>query len=876
MHRNFGSKNYDKSPIGGYTSTLPYYASERGVRPLPEGVVQINRRQRRLAARTLTKETLQPEEYEPYGDLNLPISEHIEAIVESIENNQVTVIDGDTGCGKSTQLPLIVANMGRGSIMSEPRRIAADMVADRIDYHIKEKNPYDSYGFVGCLTADKNTLTPNTRISVVTDGVLERQLPDMLRRKDQRVIILDEIHEWKVQTEVALALIKRELPNNPYLRVVLMSATHDRKVLDDFFADTLPEPLPSINIPVAIHEIEDRVEPESTMAEQAFIEGLEGRRVLCFVKGKQEIKDAIDEIAQLFRESGNVAPVILPLHAKLPLGARNAAIAQHPGGSITVSTDVAQTSITIDVDTVIDSGQKREPHIDEEFSQSLDGVLASQSDMRQRRGRAGRMKPGRYIVTRATADDEFVAIDNPIRPAYSVPEIQRIEVDRVALYIASLGEDMEELSFPHPVDLSVIRHGKQSLMTIGALDQNGAITPIGRRMEVLPMSPVLARMVIESEQYSAKTRAQVIAITSSIEAGGLQYFAQGVGKKWKDLVGQNESDMLAQLELFIASQKMSRKEQASYNLDPQNIDNAQRLYRKVTKNNGINYDELAAPTNKEIDNIKRCIYSGMIDYIYKYSGDGEYTRVGGEYPTPRSISNRSVVDRNPTMVVGYPYRYSYEHRGEVVDKHIIEKVTRVNTPAILGEIASQICVWRPKSHSMRGGQLVVRQEQFYHDTELGITREVEAEVDDETVNYLVGHIMNNPGSALRELFGIEATIKTLSKLSPNAPHSIHDDIKKMLTQAVAESGLDETHADQILRNHMYENDIRLQSYISDEALAEIYQNSPNTTEQYGEQFTLSYEHGVPLIKRFNLDAAAQLPDEVVLEDGRLVKFVGEH
>jgi HrpA-like RNA helicase len=878
MHRNFGSKSYDKSPIGGYKNKLPHYSSERGVRPLPEIPTDItNRRQRRLAARSITKEVIYPEAHEPYGDPNLPIAEKLNDITDSILNNPITVVKGETGSGKSTQTPLGLLNADKGSIMMQPRRLAAEMVADRIDYHVKEKRPYDSYGFVGVLTAEKNTLTPDTRVSVVTDGVLIRQLPEMLRRNDQRAIILDEIHEWKRETEIAMALIKHELLTNPDsgIRVVLMSATHDMEVINDFFKDVTPGHLPVFEIPGIIHEIEDREEPESTIAEQAFIEGSQEKSVLVFVQGKQEIKDTIDEITRKFREAGGTTPAILPLHAKLSKAARDAALADYPNGKIIVSTDVAQTSITIDVDTVIDSGQKREPHIDEEYSQSLDGVLASRSDMRQRRGRSGRIKPGTYIVTRATEDDEFIAIDNPTRPEYSVPEIQRTEADRTVLYVASLGYDAEVISFPHPIDLSVIRHAKESLMKLGALDENGLITPLGRKMESLPMSPTLARMVVEAEQYSVKTRAQVMAITTSAEVGGLQYFAQGVGKKWKELVNQNDSDMLAQLEIFMAAQSMSKREQAQYNLDPQNIENAQRLFRKVMKRSGIDHDELESPTNIEVDNIKRCIYSGMIDYVYQYSGDGEYTRVGGEYPTPRSISNRSVVDHTPPMIVGHPYRYSYENKGEEVTKHIVEKVTKVTTPAVLGEIASRLCVWKPQSHSMRGGRLVVQEGQFYDTMELGVIREVEAKVDDSSVKYLVGHIMENPGSALKELRGIESTIKTLRKLSPHAPDSIHDEIERMVTEAVVESGLNESYADQILRNKIYEGGISLQSFISDGNLAKIYENSPSAIEQEGRQLALTYEQGVPLVKRFDLDEAALFEDEVVLPDGRLVKFVGE-
>ena len=868
--------NYDRSPIGVNSTPAQSYYSERGVRPVAEGM-PVNRRQRRLAQRALRREGLIPKE--PYGDPNLPIASKIPEITRIAMRNPVSVVGGETGSGKSTQVPLGLLNEGIGSILVQPRRLAAEMVADRIDYHVREKRPYDAPGLVGCLTADVNTLTPNTQVSVVTDGVFVAQLPDMLARGDQRGFIMDEVHEWRIETEIALALIKREMRRNPHdhkLHVILMSATHDQNVLNNFFADVIDGPLPHTDIPVAIHEIEERVEPESTVAEQSFLLAKQGLTVLAFQEGKQKIKDTTDDIARRFKENGGPIPKILPLHAKLSAAARAAALADYSGGKIIVATDVAQTSITIPVDAVVDSGLKREKHIDEEYAQSLDAVLASRSDMRQRRGRAGRIKKGLYVVTRSDDDTEFIEIDNPIRPPYSVPEIQRTEADRTALYMAALGLDMEELEFPHPVELRVIQEAKRSLRAIGALDDNDMITPMGRRMEALPMSPNLARMVIESEQYSAETRAQIAAITAAVEAGGLQYFVQGVGKKWKELVSQEESDLLAQLELFLASQEMSPREQAQYNLDPQNIERAQKLYRKIMKRISLDPDKLTHPTYAEGENLKRCIYAGMIDHVYAYSGANSYTRIDGLYETPREISSRSVVTRGGAMVVGYPYRYSYPSKGEIVDKHIVEKVTRVTTPAVLGEIASGLCVWQPADFSFRGGRLMQRQEQQYHSTSLGVSREVEAETNDEAVNYLVDHMLNNPGTALKELYAIERQLKILRKLSPDAPKSTSEDIKKMVTEAARQSGLDEAYADQILRNMIYEKGISLNSYVPEDELVRIYEGSPRNIERFGETFTLDYERGVPLVKRYDLDAAAQLPGEMTLDDGRTVKFVGEH
>ena len=882
----------------------PHYFSERQVVPVAIDEIPRNRRQRRLAAKSLqtgllneepatslyanfiedkaaaaskdvaAREELPPSEWDKLGNKSLPIAEYEYDIRCSVRDNQFTIVKGMTGSGKSTQVPQMIAKDGRSSKMMQPRRLAADMITDRISSEIATTYPDSERDIVGCTTADKNTITLNTMISIVTDGVMLKQLPRDFSMAEQPVYIPDEVHEFKVETEVMLAMLKREAPKNPDLRAVLMSGSMNAEALRDYFASAASTPPPIIEIPVMTYEVEDIPAPESTVADQAFQYGRQGKNVLCFVEGKREIADTIDEIKKKFREAGGVSPRVLPLHAKLSQSARDAALADYPNGKIIVSTDVAETSITIDADVVVDCGRKKEPHLDEEFAQSLDTVLAARSNLIQRRGRCGRYKDGIYVLTRPSEDDEFVSFDDETRPDYPIPEIQRTEVDRTVLYVASIGVDIAELDFYHPIDPLAIQRAQQSLRTLCALDDDNKITPAGRRMEALPMSPSLARMVIESERYSANTRAQITAIAAAVECGGMQNFGKGIGKKWNELVNQNESDMIAQLELFLAAQDMSTNRLVEYNLEPLNVDRAKILYRKAMKRIGLPVESLIAPNDIELENLRRCILSGMVDYVYEHAGNGEYMRVGGQHMTPREVSNRSVVKGNAPMVVGHPYRYDVYANGDIVSKHILEKVTKVRTPAILGEIAASMCTWETGEYQLRGGHVMQRQNQQFQSMALGVTREAEAEVDQKSVEYLAGHIMENPGKALRELFAIESDIKILRNLSPNAPDSIHDMILDLVRWAAEASNLNESYADNLLRERMAAEDIRYERIIKPEDQAEIYQNAPRFISAEGLDFVVDYEKGAPLVKRQDLEKVAGLSEEVFLADGRMVLFIG--
>lgn len=857
---------------------IPSYFSERGVLPeTADHPNNLNRRGRRLAAKAIRHETSELKALpNRLGNPNLEMHKSEANIRYSFIHNPVTVIRGPTGCGKSTQVPQMVMNMGKDCVMTQPRRLAAYEVTKPVSEEVHRVWESASPSVIGCVTGEKNSTRSDTQTAIVTDGVELRYIGDENRPDNpNQITLLDEVHEYNINIEIALALMKRKIKEDPTTRCGLMSATIDVQELVDFFSDVTPTPPEVIDIPFRTFDIDKREEPESTVAESAFrLQQQEGTG-LCFVAGKAEINDTIDELYRLYRQNGLKRPTILGLHAKMSNTEQEAALSPYANGKIVVSTNVAQTSLTIpDIKFVVDSGEVRQSNIDEEGTQSLDKVPISQDDSDQRAGRAGRVSDGIYVLTRQSKDSDFISYSD--REEHAVPEILRTEVDRSVLYVAAMGIDFADLELLHPIKKEVIQRAKRALRGLGALDESGDITPLGRKMEALPMGPRLARMMVESEQYSETTRAQVAAIAASIEAGGLAYFAPGEGKRWQELTNETSSDYLAQLELYITSMSMTRKEQSEYNLDVRNIERAEETFRKVAKRTNFSPDALKLPNDDERGNIKRCIYAGMINDLYRYSGDGRYVKVGDTAGNTRAISDRSVVVGKAALVVGTPFRYSYMSGGELKTNHILEGVTKVSDPSALAKFAVNSATWATTGMVLRNGQLKEAQAQQISGVDLGISREEEATLTPENVEYLVEFMMANQGTALRELCASAKTIKDFYHLSPTAPQPIDGMIKSLVEEAVINSHLDADYADQLLREMIVERSLTVNDILPPNMQQKILEDSPSTHEAFGQVFSLKYRRGAPLVARYNLEEAAQLPGEVTLQDGRAVRFIGKH
>jgi len=440
----------------------------------------------------------------------LTISEQIRNITETIQNNQVVIIAGSTGSGKTTQLPKICLSLGRGQEgmigITQPRRIAAMSVAARV---AREVNT--SLGeMVGYQIRFQARAKPETLVKFMTDGVLLNELrgdPELLAYD---TVILDEAHERNLDTDLLLGCIRRILPSRPNFRLIVSSATLDVERFAAYFDDAPVILLEGRTYPVDVRyrppEDEDEDDPDLDVmilhAVEELVRELPTGDILVFLPGEGDIREAGDTLMR----SGPRDCLITPLYSRLTPEEQQKAFQATERRKIILATNVAETSLTIpSVRAVIDSGLARMKRVSDRASvERLQIEKISQASAEQRKGRAGRVAPG--ICVRLYSEKDFLK-----RPAFTDPEIRRASLASVILRLRHLGlgavEEFPFLDAPQP---SRVAEGYRELAELGALDEKRAITGHGRRMAALPVEPRFARILLEAKRNGVLEPALII------------------------------------------------------------------------------------------------------------------------------------------------------------------------------------------------------------------------------------------------------------------------------------------------------------------------------------------------------------------------------
>ena len=447
----------------------------------------------------------------------LPIAAHADEISRAIRDHQVVVVAGETGSGKTTQLPKIALQAGRGTAgmvgHTQPRRLAARTLAARI----AEECGVELGAEVGFAVRFTDRTAAGTRVKVMTDGILlaELQRDRDLRRYD--TIIIDEAHERSLNIDFLLGYLKRLLPRRPELRVVITSATID---VDRFSAHFGGAPV--IEVSGRTYPVEIRYQPTEDVASddvdavcEAVLDCLtsEDGDVLVFLSGQREIHDVADALAPQL----DVRTTVLPLYARLSVAEQARVFAPGPGRRVVLATNVAETSITVPgIRFVVDPGTARISRYSKRLKvQRLPIEPISQASAGQRAGRCGRVRDG--IAVRLYSEQDFAA-----RPQYTDPEILRTNLASVLLQMASLrlGE-IERFPFLDPPDTRQVRDGLALLEELGALTPGSSglarLTPLGRRLARLPLDPRLARMVLAAADAGCVREVVVIAAGLTIQ-----------------------------------------------------------------------------------------------------------------------------------------------------------------------------------------------------------------------------------------------------------------------------------------------------------------------------------------------------------------------
>ncbi|WP_091504510.1 ATP-dependent RNA helicase HrpA [Amycolatopsis sacchari] len=448
----------------------------------------------------------------------LPVSRRKDDIAAAIRDNQVVIVAGETGSGKTTQLPKICLELGlgvRGQIgHTQPRRLAARTVAERIASELGT----ELGGTVGYQVRFTDTSGDDTMVKLMTDGILlaEIQHDRMLRRYD--TIIIDEAHERSLNIDFLLGYLKQLLPRRPDLKVIITSATIDPERFAEHFSGAPIVEVSGRTYPVEVRyrpivdpdqpdaEERDQVQAISDAVDELCAEG--PGDILVFLSGEREIRDTADALSKQDRPNTE----ILPLYARLSAADQHRVFQRHTGRRIVLATNVAETSLTVPgIKYVIDPGTARISRYSHRTKvQRLPIEPISQASANQRKGRCGRTSDGICIRLYTEADFES-------RPEFTDPEILRTNLASVILQMTALGlGDIAAFPFVEAPDRRQITDGKQLLQELGAFDGD-KLTEVGRQLAQLPVDPRLGRMVLEAAKNGCVREVMIIAAALSIQ-----------------------------------------------------------------------------------------------------------------------------------------------------------------------------------------------------------------------------------------------------------------------------------------------------------------------------------------------------------------------
>lgn len=824
-----------------------------------------------------------------FGNEDLPISEYRQEIVEKISRNKFTIISAETGGGKSTQVAQALYGAGYRVIQTHPRRIAARNVCYRQREELGWKlGPELANELVSYQTAGERDGSPYAPIMHVTDGLELAKELGQNGAPPETVVIIDEVHEANSNMECLIAWAKMQGATNPNLRFVFMSATMDTHSLANYLGEVTDTPPPIIEVPGRSYKVEWHEKPESTVVKEIIDAAIEIQRarpsreepnaILAFAPGKAEINDIISELQRKLPPKIAKIATILPLHAMLSPEQQQEALKRHDGVTIIVATDVAETSLTIPaVKYVIDGGLQRRNVIDEHGVDGLHLDSISKAESRQRAGRAGRVVDGIYIRTRLSRKLKYTPYAE--LEEYPLPEIYRTDITRTTLRFAGAGYNIADLDLWNPVEPESIERAQDLLRQFGALDENNRITARGEAMNKYPVGVSAARMMVEVEQFDEVTRACMAVIAAAKEQGCLPYFSADVGRRWEGLVSdatkQNPSDLLAQLDIFLASKDMSRKELAHYNLNVKAVLQAREQFTKIAKLAKFDPEVLTKPTDEQRKQLRHCILTGSLHGIFIRQSDGQYMHFKGQ-DEPRDISDRSLL-RNAKaaqVVVGDKYRVEYLSNGRLHEKHVIERGT-ATTMQELGRAAIELTHWRDDGMRQKGGIYIRRLRRYLVGVDLGETQDIVLGPSPLLREIILGEARKQHGPNQVRLRGLKKELEALNHLAKDpVPQITEDYIQELLQRAAPEDVTMPWTIDNNLGQLLLEEGVTgIETFVSSERYDHIIQNAPAKYRVNDElEISLQYQSGQPLATSFNKRAIASLRDEVFLPDGRHVKF----
>ena len=677
----------------------------------------------------------------------LPVYSQRQRILDSLEKNQVVIVESPTGSGKTTQLPIILHEAGyaeKGVIgITQPRRIAAvsvcKFIAGQLDCKVG--------GYVGYKMRFEDETSHETKLKILTDGTLLQEMKSDRWLSRYSVIMIDEAHERTLNIDFILGLLKEILPNRPDLKVIISSATLNPEVFRNFFNGA---PIVSIDTPVypvKVYYTPPPVENNEEILISYIVSTVEkimhenAGDILIFCTGEKMIKDTV---SRLYRSSVKSELYILPLYGRLGSSEQEKVFDPPPRGltKVVVSTNVAETSVTIDgISAVIDTGlAKMNYYNPKTFTSALVEKKISRASADQRKGRAGRTKPG--ICYRLYSEESYKS-----REKFTREEIYRTDLAEVILRMAELEiKDFQSFPFISPPSNEGIRGAVEALRLLDAIDSTNSLTETGRKMVPYPLMPRHARMIVEAITRYPDVLKEVIITAAFLSTNSPFLLPQGeemeARKAHHSFRSEKFGDFASYLNLYWDYFDAKNKDKFSehYYLDKKIMDEILAIteqLEEITSQSGIPVSEGGKTENF----IKACA-RGLIPFVCVKEGRFNYRSAGADKIVihPGSVLFRE----NPDFIVA----------GEIV------QTSRIYARSVSPLKKS----WLAEIHPDLPGKLLNA-----HSPAGRTKKEDSTRRKDTTGKIWIGgtsfEISNSPGKGSRKLVNLEW--KTLSKALKN-------------------------------------------------------------------------------------------------------------
>lgn len=829
---------------GPFNKQPRHGSDQRGVRTVPafDHLHQSARDKRDL--RELLQRRFEAKRRDQYGIGNreLPAYKHKSEIIDVVENYKASILGGETGSGKSTQVPQFLYEAGYDKIyVMVPRRVIADGLYDRLRDELSAHIPDEQLdNAIGVMHGERNDTHDDNRIVIMTANTFVRAGNEIetLYADKKVAVIADEMHEANVYTEIAAGVGLKAVEKRDNWRFIAMSATQNEAVLQRPLSHVNQGIVPSVHIEGRPFNLEWEENPDDFVWDVYARECENVEKIMIFTSGKAEIDHVIEQTRNKLeaeQEGSSKRVIFRKLHGELT--EREIAHINDPVPDgyrlIIVSSPAGMSGITIPgVTRVISDGTINRSELDEDDVSGLRRHYLSKAGVIQQFGRAGRDVPGGkgYLACPTMiTEDKIRAKGNTVEEAmpyqtfderdeFEPPEIYSANLSEIVLSVANLGLRFADINtyLPHKVAQSEIIKAEENLLRLGALDGEGVITDIGREMSKFPIRPELSRGLVEAMRRKRPLlhMARLALITSAVGTGGVQDYRFKDHKAWKRLLRQTtQDDMIAQLDILTAS--VGREDDAHIladaNLDYEasgfirgndlsykKLKQTQKVARKILRAFDIQPDHIvhgdASPDEEAL--LRDDITTGMLDFVYERQGNKpdrygktHYKNVhaSSEEHKTRILGERSITQPPPKLLVGFPRWFVTRNRKGDVKHEVVEQTMPVTADVIARHaLAAGLTRTVHTGARIEGDRVVERAQAMFGTVEVGepiSTDERSLVISRDAQQVMVERVLSQQGSGQRALREVANELALYTQSIPPAVLSefIRDDAPELIT-----------------------------------------------------------------------------------------------